>query len=193
MCFGRAVAIALLALGACAPQRTPNALPGANAPAAANAARQQAKSAMPLHTGDYATIRCGEWAHHDPSLERAYWSCVEHLPPRPSGIWLKSGPTTVQGRLPPEVIQRIVEGTFVRIGSCYETLLRRNPTVSGTVAMAFAISKDGHPQDVRDDGSTIVDSIFQACVADVFAGLLFPEPESKIVNVIYPIKLSVER
>jgi len=43
----------------------------------------------------------------------------------------------VNGRLPPEVIQRIVRQNFGRFRNCYESSLRTNPSLTGRVAVKF--------------------------------------------------------
>ena len=56
---------------------------------------------------------------------------------------LRQGTTTVNGRLPPEVIQRIVRQNFGRFRLCYENGLRTNPNLSGRVAVKFVIDRFG--------------------------------------------------
>ena len=56
---------------------------------------------------------------------------------------LRQGATQVNGRLPPEVIQRIVRQNFGRFRLCYENGLRTNPNLQGRVAVKFVIDRDG--------------------------------------------------
>ena len=53
------------------------------------------------------------------------------------------GATSVSGRLPPEVIQRIVRQNFGRFRLCYENGLRNNPNLQGRVAVRFVIGREG--------------------------------------------------
>jgi len=97
----------------------------------------------------------------------------------------------VNGRLPPEVIQRVVREHFPTFKRCYEIALRGDPTVHGRTSTKFVIGRNGHvassvdvetnstlPQDVRD------------CVADRMRFLEFPPPDGGVVTVIYPLVFS---
>jgi hypothetical protein len=96
-------------------------------------------------------------------------------------------PTTVTGRLPSEVIQRIVRQNFGRFRLCYENGLRNNPNLTGRVAVRFVIGRDGAVSSVGNGGSDMPDSNVVSCVARAFYGLSFPQPEDGIVTVVYPI------
>jgi hypothetical protein len=98
--------------------------------------------------------------------------------------------TTVTGRLPPEVIQRIVRQNFGRFRLCYENGLRGNPSLQGRVAVRFIIGRDGAVSSVANGGSDLPDSGVVSCVVRSFYGLSFPQPEEGIVTVTYPIMLT---
>ncbi len=102
-------------------------------------------------------------------------------PPR-----VRMGAVSVSGRLPPEVIQRIVRQNFGRFRLCYENGLRNNPELQGRVAIRFVIGRDGQVSNVGSGGD-LPDQAVRACVARVFYGLTFPQPEGGIVTVSYPI------
>jgi hypothetical protein len=97
------------------------------------------------------------------------------------------GTTTVSGRLPPEVIQRIVRQNFGRFRLCYENGLRNSPNLGGRVAVRFVIGRDGAVSNVGNGGSDLPDSAVVSCVVRAFYGLSFPQPENGIVTVTYPI------
>mgnify|MGYP006314362019 FL=1 len=59
----------------------------------------------------------------------------------------------MNGRLPPEVIQRIVRQNFGRFRLCYENGLRNNPTLSGRVSVKFVIDRSGAVSTAQDGGS----------------------------------------
>jgi hypothetical protein len=99
---------------------------------------------------------------------------------RPEGV------TTV-GRLPSEVIQRIVRQNFGRYRFCYEQGLRGNPNLQGRVAVRFVIGRDGAVSQVQNGGSDMPDANVVSCVVRSFYGLSFPAPENGIVTVNYPI------
>lgn len=102
-------------------------------------------------------------------------------PPR-----VRMGATNVSGRLPPEVIQRIVRQNFGRFRLCYENGLRNNPNLQGRVVVRFVISRSGTVSNASGGGD-IPDGGVISCVASAFYGLSFPQPEGGIVTVSYPI------
>jgi hypothetical protein len=94
---------------------------------------------------------------------------------------------TASGRLPPEVIQRIVRQSSGRFRLCYENGLRSSPGLRGRVAVSFVIGRDGAVSHVGDGGSDLPDAGVIACVVRSFYGLSFPQPESGVVTVRYPL------
>ncbi len=100
---------------------------------------------------------------------------------------LRQGTTQVNGRLPPEVIQRIVRQNFGRFRLCYENGLRTNPNLTGRVAVKFVIDRSGAVSTAQDGGSDIPDRNVVSCVVRGFQNLSFPQPEGGIVTVVYPI------
>jgi hypothetical protein len=103
---------------------------------------------------------------------------------------VRMGATTVSGRLPPEVIQRIVRQNYGRFRMCYEQGLSRNPNLEGRVSARFVIGRDGAVSNASNGGSDLPDSGVVSCVISAFYGLSFPQPEGGIVTVVYPIMLS---
>ncbi|MBM4358819.1 MAG: AgmX/PglI C-terminal domain-containing protein [Deltaproteobacteria bacterium] len=102
---------------------------------------------------------------------------------------VRMGSTSVSGRLPPEVIQRIVRQNFGRFRMCYENGLRNNPNLQGTVSVSFVIGRDGGVSNVGGGGG-LPDSGVTSCVTRAFYGLAFPAPEGGVVRVTYPISFS---
>lgn len=103
---------------------------------------------------------------------------------------VRMGATTVSGRLPPEVIQRIVRQNYGRFRMCYEQGLARNPNLEGRVSARFVIGRDGAVSNASNGGSDLPDSGVVSCVVSAFYGLSFPQPEGGIVTVVYPIMLA---
>ncbi len=103
---------------------------------------------------------------------------------------LRQGAVTVSGRLPPEVVQRIVRQNFGRFRLCYEAGLRNNPNLQGRVTARFTIAKDGSVGPATDGGSDLPDQSVVACVLRGMSGLSFPQPDSGEVTVSYPINFS---
>jgi hypothetical protein len=100
---------------------------------------------------------------------------------------VRMGATTVSGRLPPEVIQRIVRQNYGRFRMCYEQGLARNPNLEGRAQVRFVIGRDGSVSNVQNGGSDLPDSGVINCVINAYYGLSFPQPEGGIVTVVYPI------
>jgi hypothetical protein len=103
---------------------------------------------------------------------------------------VRMGATSVNGRLPAEVIRRIVRQNYGRFRMCYEQGLARNPNLEGRVGVRFVIGRDGAVSNVGNGGSDIPDSGVVSCVISAFYGLSFPQPEGGIVRVTYPIMFS---
>jgi tetratricopeptide (TPR) repeat protein len=103
---------------------------------------------------------------------------------------LREGATQVNGRLPPEVIRRIVRQNFGRFRLCYVNGLRTNPRLSGRVSVRFVIDRSGGVSTAQDAGSTMADRNVVSCVVRGFGNLSFPQPEGGIVVVVYPITFS---
>ncbi|MBK6513779.1 MAG: FHA domain-containing protein [Polyangiaceae bacterium] len=99
---------------------------------------------------------------------------------------VRMGATSVSGRLPPEVIQRIVRQNFGRFRLCYENGLRNNPNLAGRVSVSFTIGRDGSVGSVSGGGD-LPDAGVIGCVTKGFYGLSFPQPEGGVVKVSYPI------
>jgi hypothetical protein len=97
---------------------------------------------------------------------------------------------SVSGRVPAEVIQRIVRQNSGRFRACYEAGLRGNPNLAGRVGVAFVIGRDGAVSSVQSAGSDLPDAGVVSCVVRSFYGLSFPAPEVGIVTVSYPISFS---
>jgi hypothetical protein len=119
-------------------------------------------------------------------------------------------PTRVKGRLPPEVIQKIVRDHFDGMRKCYEDGLRRDPNLKGKIPVRFVIERDGHVSSSadshdaplpaglektvrpREDEPRFPDATVTACVVAKFAALIFPEPQGGSVTVVYPIVFQSE-
>jgi Ca-activated chloride channel family protein len=100
---------------------------------------------------------------------------------------VRAGAATVNGRLPSEVVQRIVRQNFGRFRMCYEQGLGRNPNLQGQISGRFIIGNDGGIAAVTNGGSDLPDAGVVTCVLNAFKGLSFPQPEGGVVTVIYPI------
>ncbi|WP_437634017.1 AgmX/PglI C-terminal domain-containing protein [Sorangium sp. So ce854] len=103
---------------------------------------------------------------------------------------VRMGATQVTGRLPPEVIQRVVRQGYGRFRLCYERGLQRNAALQGRVAVRFTIDRSGAVASARDGGSDLPDAAVVSCVIRAFHGLTFPAPADGTVDVVYPLLLA---
>lgn len=100
---------------------------------------------------------------------------------------IRQGATQVVGRLPPEVVQRVVRQNFGRFRLCYEKGLVTNPKLEGKVVTRFVIDRSGAVTSATDDASDLPDKTVVSCVVSSFAKMAFPQPEAGDVTVTYPI------
>ena len=100
------------------------------------------------------------------------------------------GKTSVNGRLPPEVIQRIIRGRYANFRSCYDQGLGRDPNLIGRVTVRFVIGRDGTITSIEPVCTSMPDREVVRCVTEEYKPLTFPQPEGGIVTVVYPIMFS---
>jgi len=110
-----------------------------------------------------------------------------HVPKPPQ---VRVGPITLNGRLPSEVIQRIVRQNFGRFRLCYENGLRNNPSLQGRVSVRFVIDRDGRVSNASNGDSDLPNASVVECVVRAYYDLSFPKPDGGIVSVVYPIVFS---
>jgi len=98
----------------------------------------------------------------------------------------------ISGRLPAELIRRVVRQNHERFRSCYEVALTSNPTLTGRVGVRFVIGRDGSVMNVADGGSDVPDPKLINCVQRAFYQIGFPKPEGGVVTVSYPLSFNPE-
>jgi hypothetical protein len=106
---------------------------------------------------------------------------------KPKTVKMIEAGTDIQGRLPPDVIKRIVRANYPRFRACYESGLKRDPGLKGTVSVMFIIDTSGAVESASSAGGTLTDGTVTSCVVGVYRTLSFPEPEGGKVRVTYPI------
>ena len=106
---------------------------------------------------------------------------------RTQGPRLRVADSSIHGRLPAEVIRRVVRQNHSRFRNCYEQALLQNPGLSGRVSVRFVIGRDGAVTHVANGGSDLPDPKVVTCVTQAFYDIGFPKPESGVVTVTYPI------
>jgi len=103
---------------------------------------------------------------------------------------VKMGATTViyGGRLPPEVIRRIVRQQQPTFRECYQQALAQAPGLAGRVVVKFIIHRDGRVGNVQPSSEPpTLNQRMVECVASVFRAMTFPQPEGGLVTVSYPL------
>lgn len=104
---------------------------------------------------------------------------------------VRTGATQINGRLPPEIIQRIVRRNLSRIRFCYEKGLLKDPALQGRVAVRFVIGAQGNVTEVVNAGSDLKDQEAVSCMLAAFKSLSFPKPEGGgVVTVTYPLQFA---
>ncbi len=106
---------------------------------------------------------------------------------KPKNVKMIETGTDIQGRLPPEVVKRIIRANFPRFRACYEQGLKKDPGLKGTVSVRFIIDTTGAVESASLSGGSLSDGQVAGCVLGVYRTLAFPEPEGGKVMVTYPI------
>jgi hypothetical protein len=154
----------MLGLGACkshVAQQLPDALPVASETADSNADTVASASAVPVPSAVPEAVAALEAGVPDAGVgqARATASAFESGIATPHRLGdpidrrkpvIRQGATTVNGRLPPELIQRVVRGNLPRFMKCYTDGLRGNPSLQGRVAVKFVIARDGTVSTIQD-------------------------------------------
>jgi tetratricopeptide (TPR) repeat protein len=102
-------------------------------------------------------------------------------------VSIRMAETQVNGRVPPEVIQRIVRQSWGRFRGCYLEGYLRNARLRGRIATKIVIMPDGNVARTEDAGSDLPDPRVVKCVVDAFRELSFPAQANAWITVVYPI------
>ena len=97
---------------------------------------------------------------------------------------------TTNGRLPKDVIQRIIRQNMGRYRACYESGLRTNPSLEGRVEVRFVIDRQGQVSMAQDGSSDLPNDAVRTCIVRSFYNLSFPSPDNGTVTVVYPMVLT---
>jgi outer membrane protein OmpA-like peptidoglycan-associated protein len=161
------------------------------------------KSVMPVQQqkpdGIVAPVRfaCPEGQRGHPALPPSAMPTVASSSPtgpkKVQVVQIAEHDTDIRGRLPPEVIKRLLRAHFPYLRRCYERALRKHgESFQGTVVSDFVIGTDGATGSAlaRPHAMTLPDDEMIECVAKVFACLEFPAPAEGKVAVHYPLHFS---
>lgn len=94
---------------------------------------------------------------------------------------------SINGRLPPETIQKVVRAHYGVFRQCYEEGLRRDGSLSGKIITRFIVERDGTVQRAKVDCTTLHDEAAVRCIVSAYRDLVFPSPGNGVVTVVYPI------
>lgn len=108
--------------------------------------------------------------------------------PNPFKVKMTDVGTTVVGKLPPQVVTRIVRANYPRLRRCYESGLKTDAGLAGTVTVRFVVDSSGAVESATDAGGTLKNAAVQSCVVGIYRTLAFPEPETGKVTVTVPIE-----
>jgi Ca-activated chloride channel family protein len=100
---------------------------------------------------------------------------------------VSQGAAQISGRIPPEVVQRVVRQSYGRLRACYQRALAGSPTLRGTVVVAFTITENGDVASPYEAGGDMPDVSVRQCVVRSFAGMAFPRPDGGSIWVRYPL------
>lgn len=93
-------------------------------------------------------------------------------------------------RMPPKVIQEVVQGNFNQLSHCYEDGLRRDRMLFGRVSVRFVINSQGRVENLGAAKVELRDPAVANCVVEAFRPLQFPAPMGGFVTVVYPLLFS---
>lgn len=106
-----------------------------------------------------------------------------------SALQVRTGAVSIRGRIPREIVERVVRKQYGWFRFCYEQARSRSPSVQGRVQVRFAIGDDGVVTTAAIDTALtdVPDAAMLACVLKGFAKLAFPHPEGGVALVGLPL------
>jgi hypothetical protein len=102
-----------------------------------------------------------------------------------SGVVKQEAPS-VDGELDPSIVAKEVKSRLGAIKACYERGLKRNPTLSGKIAIHWTITGAGTVTGIDVDSDTMGDHEVASCIKGQIARWRFPAPAGGSVDVSFP-------
>jgi hypothetical protein len=96
----------------------------------------------------------------------------------------KDAPRPGQG-LTPQQISRVVMSRYGAFRACYESAAQRDPTLAGSVSVAWSIAPGGSVSSVSIGGSSLNNPRVEGCIKRQFQRLQFPSAD-KPTNASWP-------
>jgi hypothetical protein len=130
----------------------------------------------------------------EPEPPHPPWQRTRSIGPMPNVATqgtMREAEASVTGRLPPDVVKRILRAQFGEFRRCYTTALARDPSLSGVVrTKSFITASGGVTRATIATGTTLADASFHACLLGIMRKLSYPNPVSGEVEVIYAFEFT---
>ena len=97
------------------------------------------------------------------------------------------------GPIPIEEVDRVIESLRPYFKSCYEAVLKFDPTAEGSVVMVLLISPSGHVDKVSVKSPTSLPTAVTGCIAGVLQQRPFPAPGGTGSTLNVPISFVIKR
>jgi len=104
---------------------------------------------------------------------------------RVTGI-VRNEPPAVDGQLDSNIIVKEVKARMGAIKACYERSLKRNPNLSGKIAVRWTITPAGTVTGVDIDQDSMGDPEVSSCIKSQISHWRFPAPAGGSVDVQFP-------
>jgi hypothetical protein len=97
-----------------------------------------------------------------------------------------SAPVDVDGSLDPGVIAKEIRGRLGAVKACYESGLKRNPSIGGKLQLRFEVSSVGKVTSAEIETDTMHDDEVASCIKARVMSWRFPAPAGGSVQFSYP-------
>ena len=101
------------------------------------------------------------------------------------------GDPVIIGALDKDLIHAVAKRNMNQIRYCYQRELTKDPTLGGTVVVAFTVAGDGSVTRARVKSATLDSTAVSGCIVNRFKQFRFPEPKGGGIAVVsYPFVFS---
>jgi hypothetical protein len=122
-------------------------------------------------------------SHQNSRAEGADASAIDHN---------DGAPSPAHFGLPPDAIRKVVMAHRGALQACYELYAKKDPTLEGTVTMAWTIDASGFVTSAAVVGSTIPNALVASCILRQVPKWLFPA-SNEASEVRYPFSFGIRR
>lgn len=108
--------------------------------------------------------------------------------PPPAGEVLEAeDPVPGSGDIDREAIKKVIRARTAQVRACYESALRKQPDLEGSVRVGWGIRPDGRVEDARIEGGTLSSPDLASCLLARVASWRFPAVRAAApIRVVYP-------